>query len=121
MTRRLWVDASVVRKPKAFWDLTALAWDCGVEVVVHPQVHLELCRHLRSKHGADYDVSRIASYLDQQHVTIAAIHFDREIAEQWAQRLHQRYDSTGAWEEASAPLLVENCVATSCMNQARCR
>jgi hypothetical protein len=108
VTRRLWLDASVARKPKVLSDLTELAHARGVEVTVHAHVHLELCRHLRCQQGPRFSQSFIDSYLAQRRIGITPMHVEQATAEKWAGRLHARYSTTEAWENAKLATLGGN-------------
>jgi hypothetical protein len=102
---RLWIDSSVARQPGALRELTELAKRCDVEVVVHPHVHLELCRNFRCKYGSQFVPSIIDSYLKNQRISIPTVHLDQVVAERWAERLHRRYSTVDGWEEAKRSTL----------------
>ena len=105
---RLWIDSSVARQARVLRELTDLAKACDVEVVVHPHVHLELCRNLRCKRGAEFSQSFVDSYLEGRRISIQTVHLDQIVAERWAERLHRRYPTVDGWEEAKRSTLRGN-------------
>lgn len=96
---RLWVDTSAIQGQQLI-DLSRLAREKGVAVVVHPQVHLEKCRQLRVQFGARFSSALITQALEQQGVQIAAMAFDQTRAERWADQLAARFPTPEAWQEA---------------------
>lgn len=82
-----------------------MAKERGVRVAVHAHVHLELCRHLRTKLRATYSPSVIRTYLEQQAVDIEAMTLDLVTAERWAERLAERYETLDSWENAKLSTL----------------
>jgi hypothetical protein len=67
---RLWIDASVARKPRVLSRLTVLAVERQIDVLIHAHVHLELCRHLRGSLRGRFSPSLVQSYLTQRRIRI---------------------------------------------------
>jgi len=80
--------------------LSELAKTKGVRVVVHAQVHLEVCRQRRVKDGASFSPHIIESFLKQLDIEVFDSTLDRAAAERWAALLHQRYPTKKDWKSA---------------------
>jgi hypothetical protein len=91
--------------PRTLREITERAKGRGVQVVVHPHVHLELCRHYRCKYGHRYSRDLIGNYLKDREVCISSVRLDQAIAERWAARLHEQYSTDDDWEEAKLSTL----------------
>jgi hypothetical protein len=105
MSEALWLDSSVVLglKKSQLRELTDLAREKGIRVVVHAHIHLEMCRNLREKmriRDMEFSPSYIQSHLDQLRIEVAEAALDRAAAEGWALLLDQRYSTEGAWLKA---------------------
>ena len=99
----LWIDSDVARSAAKVRRLGELAHQKGVKVVVHAQVHLEQCRQVRehaARAGKAFSPRMMESFLDQLGIEIADATTDRATAEAWAELLHLRYPTSGAWKDA---------------------
>jgi hypothetical protein len=105
MSDALWLDSSVVLqlKESKLRELTDLAREKGIRVVVHAHIHLEMCRNLREKmrtKGMEFSPSYVRSHLDQLRIEVAEAALDRAAAEEWALLVDQRYSTDEAWQQA---------------------
>jgi hypothetical protein len=98
--RVLWLDSNIVRNATWVREIVELAGPAGVRVVVHAQVHLELCRQLREKFGAGFDPASVAGYVEAAGFVVEDGSYSREDAEAWAAQIHQRYPTAAAWKAA---------------------
>lgn len=96
----LWLDSSVARSPRDVRQLAEGARRAGVQVLVSAQVHLEICRQRRAQHGSGFSPELFNGILDQLHVEVVEVRFDRAKAEAWAALLHERYGTEDAWQGA---------------------
>lgn len=96
----LWLDSNVARSVPKVRQLAELAKRKGVQVLVHAQVHLEICRQQRERLGAAFSQERVTTFLDQLGIEVAAAQLDRAAAERWAEILDRRYPSSDAWKKA---------------------
>lgn len=55
--------------------------------------------------GTKYSQSYVDSFLSQQGIRVESMHLDTSAAERWAERLHERYPSDDAWEQAKRSTL----------------
>lgn len=97
---KLWIDSSVAYKPGTLHSICKLATTRRVELVVHPHVHLEMCRRLRCQFGPRYSPSYMTSFLEQLRISISTMLLDRTVAERWAGHLHGRFPTDEDWESA---------------------
>jgi hypothetical protein len=102
---RLWIDSSVARRAGTLRQLTELAEERHVDVLVHAHVHLEMCRHLRCEHGDQYNPDMIREYFRVQRIRIEDMHLDERGADRWAERLYLRYPTMQQWEHAKKSTL----------------
>jgi hypothetical protein len=109
MTEDLWIDTSVVWsfKHSELARFADLAKQKRVRLVVHAQVHLEMCRRLRSSRraqGKEFSASYVDSSLTQLHLHVADFLLDRRTAEAWAALLDERHPGD-AWRAAKLAAL----------------
>ncbi|MFS8064737.1 MAG: hypothetical protein ACMG6S_00070 [Byssovorax sp.] len=81
-------------------ELATLAKMRGVRVVVHAQVHLEICRQRRVKDGEKFSPDLIDTYLKTLEIEVVDAKLDRAAAERWAELLSPRYPTEKAWKSA---------------------
>lgn len=98
--RELWLDANVARSPQKVRQLANLARAKGIAVLVHAQVHLEICRQVRQRNGDAFDPQLIDSFLAGLDIAVAEAKLDRSTAEAWAEMIHRRYPTDSAWKAA---------------------
>jgi hypothetical protein len=96
----VWIDSNVAFDPSKVRRLAELAQQKGVRLLVHAQVHLEICRQQRVKHGAKFSPTLIDSFLDTLGIQVAEARLDRGAAERWAELLYQRYPTSDKWKAA---------------------
>lgn len=72
----LWLDSNVARSVPKVRELAELAKRKGVRVVVHSQVHLEICRQQRERLGATFSQERVTSFLDQLNIEVVSAQED---------------------------------------------
>jgi hypothetical protein len=104
MADSLWLDSSVLRLGAAKKrELAEKAQEKGVRLLVHPHIHLEMCRYYREsrrKQGKSFEASYVRSSLEQLRIEVATFVMDRDVAETWAERLDQRYPTDEEWQQA---------------------
>lgn len=81
-------------------ELSKLAQRKGIAVVVHAQVHLEICRQVRVREGAEFSQDLIDSFLETHRVPVIEAQLDRSTAEAWAELLQKRFPTSEAWKKA---------------------
>ena len=96
----LWLDSNVAFDVPKVRQLAELAKQKGVRVMVHAQVHLEICRQQRERQGARFSPQLITTFLEQLGIEVASAQLDRAAAERWAELLNRRYPSKEAWKKA---------------------
>jgi hypothetical protein len=96
----LWLDSNVARSPGKVRELSKLAQQKGISVVVHAQVHLEICRQVRVREGAEFSQELIDSFLETHRVPVIGAQLDRSAAESWAELLQKRFPTSEAWKKA---------------------
>ncbi len=93
--RVLWIDSNVLRRARSDLErLAELAAQKGVRLVVHPENHLEVCRHLlwsMRKRGMPFSRSYIDASLRQLGIEVVEVTLDQAKVEGWAELLDRRY------------------------------
>lgn len=97
----LWLDSSIIRMgiPK-LRALTQLAREKSVRVVVHPHIHLEICRYLRQNSSRPFSQQYIDQSLEQLGIAVEDFNLTMKSAETYAEMLHTRYPTSDAWKKA---------------------
>jgi hypothetical protein len=97
----LWLDSSIIRMGATkLRELTQLAQRKQVRVVVHPHIHLEMCRYLRENSTRPFRQTYINQSLELLGITIADFNLTKETAESFAEILNKRYPTSSAWKNA---------------------
>lgn len=81
-------------------ELAQLAQRKQVRVVVHPHIHLEMCRYLRENPRRPFSQHFINQSLELLGITIEDFNLTKELAEQFATMLHHRYPTDDKWKNA---------------------
>jgi hypothetical protein len=96
----LWLDSNVAVSPQSVRELAARARVKGLRVVVPAQVHLEICRQVRTRTGANFSPALIDTFLAQLGIEIVEARLDKLTAERWAEMLSLRYPTMENWKTA---------------------
>jgi hypothetical protein len=100
---RLWIDTNSARKAVPLRDLARLGKEKGVQIAIHPQVYLEMRRHMRAwcrARGVLFDEGAFDGLLEQAEIAVIALKFDQLTAGAWADELARRYPTDKDWELA---------------------
>ncbi len=99
----LWIDTNCARSARKIAELARLARAKGVRIRISPQVYLERRRQMRvesERRGEAFHPTVFDDFLTQHDIEVPPLDLDQETAASWADVLHQRYPTSGAWETA---------------------
>lgn len=100
--RRLWIDSNAGRRPKDLSQLSNAAKNSGgaMQLAAHAQVHLEMCRYLRTTLGDAFDATTVTQKLEELGLHIEPLFVGATVADRWAERLFQLYPTDDDWQQA---------------------